>query len=139
VVARKLAVITLDTSAIFTLLNRKDKDYGRVFAALQAARPPFYIPTGVLAEIGYMVEQRLGQAALLALLQDIQNQNFILAPSEVDIPRATTLVDRYDDLPLGLADSLVIACAERHGGNVLTLDGDFWVVAKEGTLQVFPL
>ncbi len=137
-VTGKLAVITLDTSAIFTLLNRKDKDYARVFASLQAARPPFYIPTGVLAEIGYMVEQRLGQAALLALLQDIQNQSFVLAPSELDIPRAIILVDRYDDLPLGLADALVIACAERHGGNVLTLDGDFWVVAKEGTLQVFP-
>jgi uncharacterized protein len=137
-VARKLAVMVLDTSAVFTRMNRKDRDYGRVFAALQAARPPFYIPTGILAEIGYMVKEKLGQAALLALLQDIQNRNFILAPSELDIPRATTLVNRYDDLPLGLADSLVIACAERHGGNVLTLDGDFWIVAKEGTLQVFP-
>lgn len=54
-------MITLDTSAIFTLLNRKDKDYSRVFAALQAARPPFYIPTGVLAEIGYMLNNDLGK------------------------------------------------------------------------------
>jgi len=33
-----------------------------------------------------------------------------------------TAVDEYVDLPLGFPDAAVIACAERSGGRVLTLD-----------------
>jgi predicted nucleic acid-binding protein len=40
---------------------------------------------------------------------------------------------------LGFSDAAVIACAERHGGQVLTLDHrHFGVVAQEGTIQVRP-
>jgi uncharacterized protein len=130
-------VITLDTSAVFTLLNAKDQDHQRVRTAWLAARPPYFIPTGILAEISYLLEQRLGQAVLLAFLSDIKNAAFKL-DHETDWARVETLVGRYADLPLGLADALVIECAERRGGQVLTLDKHFWIVAKEGTLQVSP-
>jgi uncharacterized protein len=130
-------VITLDTSAVFTLLNVKDQDHQRVRAAWLAARPPYFIPTGILAEIAYLLEQRLGQAVLLVFLSDIKNAAFKL-DHETDWARVETLVSRYADLPLGLADALVIECAERRGGQVLTLDKHFWIVAKEGTLQVSP-
>lgn len=129
---------TLDSSVLFALLNRKDRDHERVVAALRAAKPPFYIPTGILAEIAYLIEQRLGQTVLLAFLSDITKGNFILDCGETDLPRVETLVARYEDLPLGLADALVIACAERRGGKVLSLDTHFWVVAGEGTLTVAP-
>jgi len=33
-----------------------------------------------------------------------------------------TLVERYEDLPLGFADAGVISCAERNGSRVLTLN-----------------
>jgi hypothetical protein len=42
------------------------------------------------------------------------------------------------DLPLGLADAGVIACAKRHGLNVLTLDQYFAVVAREHALGLSP-
>lgn len=49
------------------------------------------------------------------------------------------LVQRYRDLPLDLADGAVIACAERSGGVVLTLDlRDFGVVAREGSITLLP-
>ena len=121
-------MITLDTSAVFTLLNAKDQDHQRVWTAWL---------TGILAEIAYLLEQRLGQAVLLAFLSDIRNAAFKL-DHETGWARVETLVSRYADLPLGLADALVIECAERRGGQVLTLDKHFWIVAKEGTLQVSP-
>ncbi len=130
-------MITLDTSAVFTLLNAKDQDHQRVRAAWLAVRPAYFIPTGILAEIAYLLEQRLGQAVLLAFLSDIKNAAFKL-DHETDWARVETLVGRYADLPLGLADALVIECAERRGGQVLTLDKHFWIVAKEGTLKVSP-
>lgn len=49
------------------------------------------------------------------------------------------LVRRYADLELGLVDAAVIACAERNGGRVLTLDlRHFGVVAREGTITIVP-
>jgi uncharacterized protein len=58
---------------------------------------------------------------------------------EQDVPRIRTLVRRYADLPLGFADAAVIACAERYGGRVLTLDlRHFGVVAREGNLTLLP-
>jgi predicted nucleic acid-binding protein len=52
-----------------------------------------------------------------------------------DFPRIAELVDRYADLRLGLADASVIACAERSGPRVLTLDfRDFVPVAREGRI-----
>ena len=41
-------------------------------------------------------------------------------------------------MPLGFSDAAVIACAERHRGVVLSLDRDFRVVEREGTIRVLP-
>jgi predicted nucleic acid-binding protein len=45
---------------------------------------------------------------------------------------------RYADLPLGFSDACVVACAEGHGGKLLSLDKHFAVVAREGTLRLLP-
>ena len=106
--------------------------------ALARARPPYLIPAGILAEIGYLVEQRLGLDVLESFLVDLEQRAFVLVDSSDDLSRSRELIRRYADLPLGLADATVIACAERHGGAVLTLDErHFGVVAREGTIE-FP-
>lgn len=56
-----------------------------------------------------------------------------------DFPRIRKLVERYADLPLGYADAAVVACAERSGRRVLTLDRrDFGVVSGEGSITILP-
>jgi uncharacterized protein len=129
-------VTTLDTSAVFALLNRKDADHLHVTDVLRMAKPLFYIPTGILAEITYLIEQRLGHNVLMSFLSDVRNSNFVLYCGDLDLPRVEILIERYKDLLLGFADAIVIACAERRGGRVLSLDKHFWVVANENTLVV---
>ena len=132
-------MITLDTSAIFALLNRADPDHGAVKAVVLGERGPFLVPAGIMAEIGYLVEERLGTRVLSAFLDDVLAGNFMLVCNEESLSRVRDLVNRYDDLPLGFSDAAVIACAEIHGGRVLTLDvRDFSVVAKEGLIQIVP-
>jgi uncharacterized protein len=92
-----------------------------------------------VAEIGYLVERRLGVAVLEAFLLDLERRAFSLVNSEDDLARVRELIVRYADLPLGLADATVIACAERHGRTVLTLDQrHFSVVAREGKIEILP-
>ena len=131
-------MITLDTSAIFALLNRQDPDHKRVKEAFMADPGPYLVPAGILAEIAYLAERRLGPETLVALLEDLESGALAMECDERDLPRIRELVIRYSDLPLGFADAAVIAVAERYGGKVLSLDQHFHIVAREGTIQVLP-
>jgi predicted nucleic acid-binding protein len=132
-------LITLDTSGLFALLNRLDKDHERVKDALYKDQGPYLIPAGILSECAYMIETRLRVAALESFLHDVDSGGFTLDCGEKDFPRIVELVKRYGDLPLGFADASVISCAERNGGKVLTLDlRHFGVVAGEGNIVLFP-
>ncbi len=74
-----------------------------------------------------------------AVLADIESGAYSLDCGEDDLSRIRNLASKYASLPLGYADSAVVACAERNGGRVLTLDErDFGVVAGEGTVAVLP-
>jgi uncharacterized protein len=131
-------VITLDTSGLVTLLNSRDPDHKAARNALREAEAPYIVPSGILAEIAYLVEQRM-PAALDPFLADLESGAFSLDCGEDDIPRIRSLIARYADLSLGFADAAVIACAERSGGTVLTFDRrDFGVVAREGKISLVP-
>ncbi len=131
--------ITLDTSGLFALLNRGDRDHEPVRTALFEDKGPYLVPAGILAEIAYMVEERLRVEALENLLLDLESGGYTLDCGEEDFGRIRELVERYEDLPLGFADASVISCAERNGGKVLTLDRrHFGVVAGEGSISLLP-
>ena len=132
-------VITLDTSALYALLNQQDPDHAVVLAELRADAGPYLVPAGIMAEVAYLVESRLGHRVMDALLADLESGAYSLDCGDEDIPRIRSLATRYEDLPLGFVDASVVACAERNGGRVLTLDNrDFDVVARKETIDVLP-
>lgn len=132
-------MITLDTSALFALLNRRDPAHGAAVQVLEADPGPYLVPAATLGEVAYLVEERLGKRVLDLLLADLQSGAFALDCGEDDLGRARELVRRYADLALGFVDAAVIACAERSGGRVLTFDRrDFGVVGAEGAITVLP-
>lgn len=132
-------MITLDTSASFALLNRRDPAHVAAATALRAEQPPFLVPAATLGELTYLVEQRLGARVLDLFLGDLASGAFELDCGDNDLARARALAARYADLPLGFVDAAVVACAERAGGRVMTFDRrDFGVVAAEGTITLVP-
>jgi predicted nucleic acid-binding protein len=132
-------LITLDTSAIYAILDRREQAHAAVVDTLTADRGPYFVPLGILAEIAYVVETKLGGHVLDAVLADIETGAYALDCGENDLPRIRHLIARYDSLPLGFSDAAVIACAERNGGRVLSVDArDFGVVAREGAITVLP-
>ena len=132
-------MLTLDTSAVFALLNRKDPDHRRVRACVDSDRGPFLIPAAILGELSYLVEERLGPKVMDAFLNDLISGGFTLECGENELVRAKSLAMKYFDLPLGFSDAAVAACAEAHGGRIATLDvRDFSVLSKELRLDILP-
>ena len=130
-------MITLDTSGIIALFNRQDSDHFRAVSAIRADPGPLVVPSGILGEVAYMLERWAQSRNLDDFLRSIEEEHFLLDCGEQDITRIRELTLRYADLRLGFADAAVIACAERHGGRVLTYDvRDFSVVAREGTITL---
>lgn len=132
-------MITLDTSALYALLNRRDRAHGAAVLALEGDHGPYLVPAATLGEIAFLVEERLGIRVLDLLLADLESGAYTLDCGEADLGRTRQLVQRYEALSLGFVDAAVIACAERSGGRVLTFDlRDFGVVAAEGTITILP-
>ena len=131
-------MITLDTSAVVALQDRKDARHADAVSALETGRLPAVVPSGILSEIGYLLDRRR-PGSLDQVLASIEDGTLVVDCGGDDIARIRELMTRYADLHLGFADSAVIACAERNGGKVITFDRrDFDVVSREGTIDVLP-
>jgi predicted nucleic acid-binding protein len=99
------------------------------------------ISVAILSEIAWFLETRFVGRAQWTVMDDLRNGAYTLDWLRHDIERIYALTRRYADLPLGLADAAVIACAERHNGKILTTDyRHFSVVERgEGTISVQPI
>jgi predicted nucleic acid-binding protein len=131
-------VITLDTSGIGALLDTRAHNHAAIVDLFLRDGGPYIFPALVMAEISWFIEARLGAWVLPRFLADFESGNFTLDCSANDLTRIRELVTRYDDLPLGFADASVVACAERHGGTVLTLDSHFGIVARDARIRTIP-
>jgi predicted nucleic acid-binding protein len=113
-------------------------NHARVTDVVARAGAPLPIPTAILSEIASMLERGGRQSTLARLLTDIERGALVLDCGDADIPRIQELIARYVDLPPGLADAAVIACAERNGGLGPSLDRDCWIVGREARIRILP-
>jgi uncharacterized protein len=132
-------VRALDTSGLLALFDRKDSYHAACIQVFAADSGSAIIPAAILAEIGWFLKdrRRFPALSLHTFLADLAARAYAVEWAEGDSVRIADLVDRYDDLPLGVADAAVIACAERHGGNVLTTDRHFsLVMERDPTIRI---
>lgn len=117
-------MILLDTSGVVAALNASDPHHDGAVRALRSAPPPRLLSPFVLAELDYLLATRVGLDAELALLDQVQGGAYLLAPFSVeDVAEARTVIHRYRDANVGLADASLVVLARRHGiADVLTLD-----------------
>jgi uncharacterized protein len=108
-------MIVLDTGGLYAALDANEDLHGRSVAALSAARPPRLLSPFVLAELDYLVGTRVGPEAQRALLEEVIRGVYRLEPFDADdVERAKRVMERYDDLGIGLADASVVVLAARH-------------------------
>lgn len=117
-------MILVDTSAVLQLASSTAQRHADVVRVVERLDGPFLLSPFVLAELDYMLGSRHGQAQQLALLAEVADGAYELAPfGREDVAAARGVVERYGDLRVGLADASLVVLAERHGtADVLTFD-----------------
>ena len=108
-------MILLDTSGLLAWIDAGQRQHAAVAAAMAAIAPPFVLSPFVLAEIDYLLAERVGPVAEQALLAEIEGGAFELpAFDAADIGAALRVIERYSDLRSGLADAAVVVLSERY-------------------------
>lgn len=133
----------VDTSALLAFFDRDEPDHGAVSDILEGATEPLAVSPYVLAELDDLVASRLGVQAELVVLQELSGGAWELpAMDREDVRRAASIIERYADQRLGIADASIILLAERYRTRtILTLDRRHFGVVRPldgGRFTVLP-
>lgn len=133
----------VDTSALLAFFDVDEPDHRAVSEVLADATEPLVVSPFVVAELDYLVASRLGVDAELAVLRELTGGAWDLpALDPPDIARAASIIERYADQRLGLADASIVVLAERYRTRTLvTLDRRHFGVVRPldgGRFRVLP-
>jgi uncharacterized protein len=117
-------VIILDTSGLVAAYGHDQAQGDDVREVLRGEAGPLVLSPFVLAELDYLITSRLGVTAELNMLEDVAGGVYRLAEfTPHDVAQARSVVAKYADLKIGLADASIAVLAARHlTTRVLTLD-----------------
>jgi predicted nucleic acid-binding protein len=133
--------VLVDAGPLVALLDRSDDRHEEVVEALKKIHDPLVSVWPVLVEAMYLLSfSWRAQKALWELLETGTIR--ILQLEEADFGPMKSLMEKYRDLPMDMADAALVRIAEREGiRRVLTLDHrDFSVyrLARKGNFTLLP-
>jgi uncharacterized protein len=133
----------VDTSALLAFFDSAEPRHRDVARAIEAAGELMVVSPYVIAELDYLVATRHGVRAELAVLDELGGSAWELACLDVaELRTARTIVDRYADQRIGLADASNVVLAQRFGQtSIATLDRRHFSVLRAldgSTLTLVP-
>jgi predicted nucleic acid-binding protein len=128
----------LDTGPLVAFLNRNDQWHPWAKAQMGALPPPLLTCEPVLTEACFLIQRSGGQPA--DVLKKVQAGVIEVALEiETEAVALETLMRRYQDTPMSLADACLVRLSELHSDcQVFTLDTHFRRYRRHGR-QVIPL
>lgn len=117
--------VLLDTGCIVALLDRSERHHAQCRRVVRDVRGPLVTCEAVIAETCYLLRNLAGAAE--AVLENVARGVFEI-PFRLDRSAGPvkTLLAKYGDVPMDLADACLVHLADELGtGSILTLDDDF--------------
>ncbi len=117
-------MIIADTSGLLALFNRREPFHARVAQVVAEQQQTLVVSPYVVAELDYLVANRIGVEAELAVLLELRTGAYELANLDPDdLQRCAEVIEQYRNLNIGLADASIVVLADRFATDrVLTLD-----------------
>jgi predicted nucleic acid-binding protein len=136
-------MILTDAGPLIALIDRGENHHRVCAATLGALKGPMLTTWPAFAEAMYLLGEAGGWRAQGALWGFVVQHDLEIAGQDVDqCARMQSLMQKYQDLPMDLADASLVALAEQQGlRDIFTLDqGDFQVYRLKGrqTLRLWP-
>lgn len=133
-----LKVVIIDSGPLVAFFNRTDRFHQWAKEKWEGIAPPLLTCEAVLAETCFLLRHLPGGSrAVLELV----NRGVIQTPFQLEdeVQSIMSLMSRYSDVPMSLADACLVRMAEQHAqSRVLTLDGDFLIYRKNNR-RVIPV
>ncbi len=130
--------IIVDTGPLVAYFNRRDRWHSWVTQQMAALNPPLVTCEPVLAEACFLIQRGGGKPA--DLVRKVAQRNLEIG-IEIDEEASglESLMKRYEDTPMSLADACLVRLTERIPDcRLFTLDSDFEHYRRNGR-QVIPL
>lgn len=117
-------MIIADTGFWLALGNRRDRYHESAKRALSSVREPLVTTWPVMTETCHLLALRLGVDAQLRFVERAQAGAFeIFGIESRYLARIHTLMEKYRELPMDLADASLVLLAEELGsGRILSTD-----------------
>ena len=117
-------MILLDTSGLLAAIDASQRRHAECADVVATASVPLLLSPFVLAELDYLLSRHAGAPAQSALLDEVSRGAYRPEPfGPADVAAAKTVIDRYADLRISVADASIVVLAERYRtSDVLTLD-----------------
>ena len=131
-------VIIIDTGFLVALLNRSEQSHTWVKTQLSNISAPLLTCEAVITETCFLLQKiHQGEDTVLSLI----NRGKIQIPFRIDeeSPIIRELMQRYQSVPMSLADACLVRMTEIYPNSILlTLDSDFRIYRKNKK-QIIPL
>ena len=133
----------MDAGALLAQADADEPRHADVLRVLSDERETLVTSELVVAEADYLILERLGVDVELAFVEDLAAGTFVVeCLTREEMEQARTLIERYRDLRLGLADASLVVLAERYGTRrILAIDERaFRIVAplQGGSFTILP-
>jgi predicted nucleic acid-binding protein len=116
--------VIVDTSALLAYFDSNEPDHQAVVEAIEGTDDRLVVSPYVLAELDYLVATRVGVDAEVAVLRELSGGAWELAAFGIpELESAITIIRKYRDQQVGLADASNIVLAEQYRTrSIATLD-----------------
>ena len=130
--------IVVDTGPLVAYFNRRDRWHRWAADQMAALNPPLVTCEPVLTEACFLIQRAGGKP--VDLIRKIAQRSLIIGIDlEEDASGIESLMQRYVDTPMSLADACLVRLTERISDcRLFTLDSDFEHYRRNGR-QVIPL
>src|SRR5262245_34115637 len=109
-------MIIADTGFWVALANRNDRHHAECRRALAGTKERLISTWPVMTEPCHLLATRLGVAAALSFVDSAGRGAFdVFELSSAHLPRVHALMQRYQQLPMDLADASLVILAEHLG------------------------
>jgi hypothetical protein len=108
-------VIVIDSSVIYALLDRKDRNHRRAADWYLSSLPALATTPLILAEVDHLAGARAGRAAQQAWRRDLEAGVYEVTWWKEAAGQSTRIAEKYAEMGVGLADASLVALAARLG------------------------